>query len=188
MRMRNKILAVVAAVVGLGLAAAIAAAIFVDVDRFRPELQDAMSSAAGRKVQIGHVSLSLLSRSASAENVAIADDPKFSADPFVTARSVSIGVEILPLIFSKTLHVRSFRLQDPEVTLRRSAAGTWNFASLGATSGSASDTPAAGSSSGMSVAIDRMAITKGRITVEAPGGRGQSRAYDNLHFNAGAVS
>src|SRR5438034_1431640 len=100
MRMRNRILGVVAVVVGLAVAAAIAAAIFVDVDRFRPELQDAMSSAVGRNVQIGHVSLSLLSRSASADNVAIGDDPKFSAEPFVRAKGVSIGVDILPLLFS----------------------------------------------------------------------------------------
>src|SRR5438105_2506066 len=89
--------------------------------------QPSGSCPAGRKVQIGHVSLSLLSRSASADNVAIADDPKFSAEPFVRAKRVSIGVEILPLVFSKTLHVRSFRLREPDVTLRRSAAGTWNF-------------------------------------------------------------
>src|SRR5438132_2305005 len=40
----------------------------------------------------------------------------------------------------------------------------------------------------MTVAIDRIAITKGRITVEAPGGRGKSRAYDDLQVDVRDVS
>src|SRR5438105_5880847 len=39
------------------------------------------SAALGRKVQLGNLSLSLLSGSLSAENLSIGDDPKFSSSP-----------------------------------------------------------------------------------------------------------
>src|SRR5690242_3989813 len=123
----KKLVLAAAGVAGVLVAAAAAAALFVDVDRFRPELQQAISSAAGRAVEIGRVHLSLFSGSVAVEDVSIADDPAFGSKPFVKAKSLKVGVDLLPLVLSRTLHVRSFTLQQPELTLRRSAAGTWNF-------------------------------------------------------------
>ena len=56
-------------------------------------------SALGRKVTLGHISLSLLTGSLVAENISIADDPAFSATPFLEAKELRIGVELGPLIF-----------------------------------------------------------------------------------------
>src|SRR5712692_3771419 len=104
--MRNTLIAIGLGIVALLLIVVVAA--FVDVNRFRPDLERAMTSALGRKVGIGRIQLSVLSGSASAEQLSIADDPAFGDAPFVTAKSVSVGVDLLPLIVSRTLRVRSF--------------------------------------------------------------------------------
>jgi len=77
----------------------------IPVNQFRPTIEEKASAALGRKVQLGNMSLSLISGSLSAENLSIGEDPKFSSSPFLTAKSLKVGVEMIPLIFSKTLNV-----------------------------------------------------------------------------------
>src|SRR5437660_11965376 len=110
--MKKALLAAVA-VVALPVIVIAGAAIFLDANQFRPALQSDISSALGRKVVLGDMTLSLFSGAVSVKNVSIDDDPSFSAAPFITAKAVTAGVELLPLIFSKTLRVQSFSLEAP---------------------------------------------------------------------------
>ena len=103
----------------------------IPVNQFRPTIEEKASAALGRKVRVGDLSLSLLSGSLSAENLSIGDDPKFSPAPFLTAKSLKVGVELMPLIFSKTLNITGVAIDSPQVMLLRNAAGVWNFSSLG---------------------------------------------------------
>jgi hypothetical protein len=48
-----------------------------NVNSYRPKIESEASSALGRQVTIGNLSLSLLTGSVEADNVAIADDPAF---------------------------------------------------------------------------------------------------------------
>src|SRR5271157_2395881 len=109
----------------------IALPFLINVNSFRPKIESEASSALGRQVKLGHLSLSLFSGTVEADDIAIADDPAFSKSPFVTAHSLKIGIELMPLIFSKQIHVTELLLQKPEITLLRDAKGTWNFSSLG---------------------------------------------------------
>lgn len=52
--------------------------LFIPVNHFRPTMEKEASEALGRKVQIGKLSLSLVVGQISAENLVIADDPRFS--------------------------------------------------------------------------------------------------------------
>ena len=112
----------------------------IPVNQFRPTIEQKASTALGRKVEVGNLSLSLLSGSLGADNLSIADDPKFSNSPFLTAKSVKVGVEIMPLILSKTLNVTEVVIDSPQVMLIRSAGGDWNYSSLSGSS--AEKTPA----------------------------------------------
>ena len=58
-----------------------------------------------------------------ADDISIADDPAFSQTPFVQAKSLKVGVELMPLIFSKTLNVTDLTLNQPEINLVRSQDG-----------------------------------------------------------------
>jgi AsmA protein len=110
----------------------------INVNAFRPRIESELSNALGRKVTVGNLSLSLWSGSLAADNIAIADDPAFGSAPFVKAEALNVGVNMIPLIFSKTLEVRDITLTRPQVALLRTPAGKWNFSTIGnSSSGSA---------------------------------------------------
>lgn len=124
-----KILGIVIAVL---IVIVIALPFFIDANVFRPKLESELTDALGRQVKVGNLSLSIFSGSVGADNISIADDPKFSNTPFVQAKSLRVGVEMIPLIFSKTLIVTNLTLNEPQISLVKSPNGqTWNFSSLG---------------------------------------------------------
>src|ERR1700691_6442527 len=78
----------------------IALPFLINVNSFRPKIEAEMTTALGRQVTVGNLSLSILSGSVVAHDIAVADDPSFSKAPFITAKSLKVGVELMPLIFS----------------------------------------------------------------------------------------
>jgi AsmA protein len=103
----------------------------IDVNSFRPRIESELTNALGRKVTLGNLSLSLWSGSLAADDIAIADDSAFSTSPFIRAKALNVGVEVVPLILSKTLHVTDLTLSEPQVALLRDRSGKWNFSTLG---------------------------------------------------------
>lgn len=131
-------LKVLGIIVALLIIAVIIIPFFIDANTFRPKLESELTDALGRQVKVGNLSLSLWTGSVAADNISIADDPKFSNAPFVQAKSLKVGVELLPLIFSKTLNIRDISLDQPQISLVKSENGErWNFSSLGAKNPSA---------------------------------------------------
>ena len=106
---------------------------FINADDFRPQIEAALSQKLGRNVQLGHIRVSLFSGSLRADQISIADDPAYSSQPFLEAKSFSVGIDVMPLIFSRSLQVHSVSFEGPQVQLLRTATGQWNFASLGGT-------------------------------------------------------
>src|SRR5262252_5782969 len=105
--------------------------LFINVNSFRPKIESEATSALGRQVKLGDLSLSILSGSVAVEEINIADDPAFSKSSFITAKSLKVGVELMPLIFSKQLNVTRIAVNDPQITLLKAANGKWNFSSMG---------------------------------------------------------
>src|SRR5438552_1234520 len=114
--MRKKSLIGGLTIVGVLLIGVLGISLFVDINQFRPQLERQLTSELGRRVAIGHISLSLLSGSASIQNLAIADGASFGTEPFLTAKGVSVGIAVRPLIMSRTLRVQAFCLKEPELT------------------------------------------------------------------------
>ena len=160
----------------------------IPVNQFRPTIEEKASAALGRKVQLGDLSLSLLSGSLSAENLSIGDDPKFSSAPFLTARSLKVGVELIPLIFSKTLNITGVTIDTPQVTLLHNPAGVWNFSSLGgpAAKAQAKQAPAQ-KAAAPELSIAKLELKNGKITVGATISQKRS-TYNNLNITATDVS
>ena len=128
----NRNLKIAAIIIGVLILIVILIPFFIDANSFRPKLESVLSDALGRQVKVGNLSLSLFSGAVKAEDISIADDPAFSQTAFVQAKSLSVGVELMPLIFSKALNVTELTLNQPEISLVRSKDGEkWNFSSLG---------------------------------------------------------
>ncbi len=193
----KKILTVVGVVIAVLIVIVIALPLFVNVNRFKPTLESDLSSALGRNVEIGKIQLAIFSGGVTVDNVSIADDPAFSHSPFLIAKQLTAGVHIFPLIFSKRLEVESFTITDPEVTLLRSPAGTWNFSSLGATSAQkpaapTSSTDASTSSGGVSsvpnATIGKLTLSNGTMVVGTIGPQRKTETYTHVNLEASEIS
>src|SRR5437763_3174544 len=108
---------ILAIVVGVIVILVFVLPFLVPVNQFRPTIEQKASAALGRKVDVGNLSLSLFTGSLAADNLSIADDPKFSNSAFLTAKSIKVGVELLPLILHKDLNITNVVIDDPQVTL-----------------------------------------------------------------------
>src|SRR5216684_4082114 len=134
----KRVLKIVAIILGVLIVIVIALPFFVDANLFRPRIESELTSALGRQVNVGNLSLSILKGGVTADDISIADDPAFNKAPFVKAKSLNVGVELIPLIFSKAVHVTDLSLDRPEIALVRSENGDkWNFSSLGNTGAAA---------------------------------------------------
>jgi len=191
----SRTLKIIGIVVGILIVIVLVAPFLIPVNQFRPTIEEKASAALGRKVEVGNLSLSLLSGSIGADNLSIADDPKYGQTPFLTAKSVKVGVEIMPLIFSKTLNVTDIVIDSPQVTLIRGAGGQWNYSSLGGSAAkSQAAKPAAAKPSEPSssappgeFSVGKLELKNGRITIGSTGSQKRS-TYDNLGVVASNVS
>ena len=189
MRKTLKIVGIVVAVIILLL---IIVPFFINADSFRPLIQSKAQDALGRNVTIGKLGFSLFSGSLSADGITIADDPRFSNSPFVTAKSLDVSVDVMPLIFSRELHVNSIKLVQPQVALISNAQGQWNYSSLGgpAASGKAPEKPAPSkpapsaaqqpSESPSNYAVDEIDITNGKISISQVPSKEPAAVYSDV--------
>ena len=192
-------LKVVGIVIAILLVIAIALPFVIDVNAFRPHIESNLSAALGRPVKVGDLSLSILSGSVGADQLSIADDPKFSQAPFIQAKSLKVGVELMPLIFSKQLNVTHILIDQPEITLLRNRDGVWNFSSLGSSSATAAKqspsnaprqpaTPASGPSAAKSsgnpgnLTIAKLELTDGKLSVGSVPARRKPVVYDKVNI------
>ena len=181
----KKILTIVGIIVAVLILIVIALPFVIDVNKFKPTIETNISDALGRKVEIGNISLAILSGGVSVDNVVIADDPTFSHTPFLHATQVKVGVALLPLIFSKTLEVRSFTVTDPQVSLLRSSSGAWNFATMGA---GGSKTKSKDASAPANFSVEKLKISNGTIVVGTASARGETQTYTEVNLDASDLS
>jgi AsmA protein len=162
---------IAAAALGLLVLLAIAVPFMVDANAFRPMLESQLGDALGRPVKLGDLRLKLLSGAVEAGDLSIAEDPEFRKqivgikppDPWLEARSVQIGVELMPLLFSRKLNVTRIVIEEPRVTLIQSPAGAWNFSSLGGRAVSAPKPDPAPSGQPLDLSVKLVKIENGRF-------------------------
>jgi AsmA protein len=152
----------------------------INVNSFRPKIESELTNVLGRPVTLGELSLSLLSGKVGVENVSIADDPAFSKSPFVTAKSLKVGVELMRLIFSKTLNVTGIVLDEPNITLLKAANGTWNFSTLGGPGAKKSAEPAK-EGTPKNLSIGKVEITNGKLAVGRANSAAKPQVYDGAN-------
>jgi AsmA protein len=198
----KKLLKIVAIIIGVLIVIAVILSFAIDANTFKPKLEAELTDALGRPVRVGNLSLSLFSGGVSADNIAIADDPQFSKTPFVQAKSLKVGVEMIPLIFSKTINITELTLNDPQISLVKSENGaTWNFSSIGTKAGSSSAgtqpaaTPSAneqkpapsntepsstGPASQPNLSVAKLNVNNGRVTISKADSTEPVRVYDKV--------
>ena len=192
----KRALKIIGIVVALIIVILVALPFVINVNSFRPKIEAEATDALGRQVKVGNLSLSILSGSVTADNISIADDPAFGTAPFVTAKSLKVGVELMPLITSKQLNVTDITLEQPQITLLKAANGKWNFSSLGGNAAKAPSTPTAsssspstgGSSSTPNVSVAKLSVTDGKLIVGDANSKAKPHIYDDVNITVSNFS
>src|SRR5215472_12818238 len=181
----KRLLLVSGIVLGLLIVAALAVPLFINVDAFRPELEQRLSTALNRPVHIGQLQASIFKGGAAAENISIADDPAFSKGPFLQASALQVGLRLMPLIFSRRMEVTSVTVQQPDIVLLKNAVGKWNYSTLGAAS-TTKPAPATSGPAASALSIDKFEIVDGKVRVGQSSGHAASheRTYQSVHLVA----
>jgi AsmA protein len=181
----RKPLLIVGGVIVLLLLILLALPLFINANQFKPTIESKLGSALGRQVTIGDIKLAIFSGGVTVSDIAIADDPAFSKTPFLTAKSLTVGVELIPLIFRKEVNVDSITVDAPDVSLIHGPGGKWNYSSLGGSSPASK--PSGGSSPG-ALSVKKVEIKNGKIVVSSVGSSQKPSAYQDLNLEASDLS
>lgn len=155
----------------------------LNADTYRGEIESSLSQSLGRQVKLGELSYSLFTGSLVAATPSIADDPRFSTQPFLTAKRIRIAVETGPLLFHRELHIQGLTIEEPKITLLRAPNGTWNYSSLGG------QTQPGATSAGSNnllpdLTVARMKITGGTLSIGTTPPRAPAHIYTDLNLSA----
>jgi len=175
--MKKSVKIVLTLAIALPIVAAAAIPLFVNANTFRPTIEKRLSAALSRKVTLGDLSLSLTKGRLEANDLAIADDPKFGQTPFFTATRLHIGVQMKPLIFDHQLIVRSFEVEAPQIHLIRAENGSRNFSTLSHGSVSQNTTQPAALPD---LPVGLITIKDGNATIETLPPLKNPQVYDHL--------
>jgi AsmA protein len=180
--MKKRWLRVAGIVVATFLVLLMALPFLINVNSFRPKIETEATNALGRQVKLGDLSLSILSGSVGVDDISVADDPAFSKSPFITAKSLKVGVELMPLIFSKQLNVTRIALNEPQITLLKSSNGVWNFSSLGTTGEKKVPEPEkSGASTAQNFSVGKLEIKNGKLIVGKANSTKKTQLYDKVN-------
>jgi len=101
------------------------------IQRNREYLLQQAEKAVGRQIEVQNIKVNLWNGiGIRFENFSLADDPAFSSNPFVQAKSLQANVRLLPLL-RKDVQVKRLILHEPGINIIRNKQGVYNFASLG---------------------------------------------------------
>lgn len=128
MRRLLKWLGICVAVLAVGV---ISLPFLINVNEFKPKLESALSTALNRQVKLGNLKLSLLAGEVAADDLSVAEDEAFGKPAFISAKSLSVGAQIWPFLFSRRLIVTYLIIDQPEIALVQAPSGNWNFSTLG---------------------------------------------------------
>lgn len=190
----KRVLKWIAIVIAILIVLVLVLPFLINVNTFRPRIESELTNALGRKVTVGNLSFSLWSGSLAADNISIADDPAFSNAPFVKADALNVGVNVLPLVLSKTLEVRNITLTKPQVNLLHKPDGKWNFSTIGSTAGQSQQISSGGiqqqKPAGTNPTQSQPAQSSGnpQATEPSPGNKSQSEQALEQNFTVGELN
>jgi AsmA family/AsmA-like C-terminal region len=103
---------------------------FINVNRYRRRVADAISRALGREVSVSNIELKLLPRPGLVlSNFVVADDPSYGAEPMLRSATVTAYLRFTSL-WRGRLEIGTLNLDSPSLNLVRRPDGHWNLEEL----------------------------------------------------------
>jgi len=130
---------VVGGIVVLIVIALLVIPLFVDVDKYKPQIEKQVSDLTGRPFTLGgKLDLSLFPWAGLyLSDLHLGNPPGFEEKDFVSVKSFEVRVKLLPLI-SKNIEIKRFIMEDPRIVLEQGKDGRGNWEGIGKPSEEAS--------------------------------------------------
>ena len=181
----RRALIIVAGCVLLLVVLVLIAASFLNVNRYRPMIEAQLQAKLNRPVTIGKLHLHFLPFSIRVDDLAVQEPSGFpTAPPFATAQEVYVSASLVDLLGGRE-EIHSLTLHDPQVTLIRNSAGTWNYAGMG-TGNSQSTASQKGGNSPLT--LDKLIVKSGRVTLIDQEGKAQPTVYDHIDLSVAGIA
>ncbi len=105
---------------------------FVNVEKYKPDIENKMSDAIGLPFKLnGNLSLSLFPWAGiSFTDLSIGNAPDFKEKNMLTIKSFKVKMKLLPLL-SKKVEVKEFVVEEPRLFLEKNKNGKGNWESIG---------------------------------------------------------
>ena len=159
---------------------------FVNVDRYRDTIADALAKQTGRKVTVGSIHARLFpGAGVTVAELHVGNPPGFPVGDLVGADEIRVNVALAPLLHG-TIHVNSVDLVRPKLTLLTDSSGKNNY-TFAASDPSAAPAKSSDSSSSMTLdQIDSINLTGAEIVVGSviKGRRRSARRYQRHQRHA----
>ena len=123
--MRKRIIVAIAAALALVLGLTLWNVNFL-VQRNKDFLINRAEQTIGRKVSVDQIEMTFWPVGARLVNFVLADDPAFSTEHFLRAKSLRVELRILPLFIGQ-FRPKRIALESPSITVVRDAQGRYNF-------------------------------------------------------------
>ena len=104
----------------------------VDVQKYKPQIEKAVTDATGRPFKLGgDLDVSVFPWvGVSLSDLSLGNPEGFEKKAFVTIKAFEVRVKLMPLL-SKKIEVKQFVMQEPEIFLTKLANGRTNWEDLG---------------------------------------------------------
>jgi len=147
--------------------------LFINVDKYRPEIEAAISGATGRKVTLGTIHARLLpSASVVVDGFQLSNPNDFAAGNLLSMDQVQAGVSLMPLLHGD-IHVTSVTLVRPKLDLLEDENGRANYTFPTQTDAKAAVSPPATSTSSFALdSIDTISLDQCEISLQQIPSRG----------------
>lgn len=131
-------------------------------ERLRQIAADTLGEKLGRQVKMTNARLSLL-HGLELTGVTISEPPDFSKGTFIAVERVRVFLRLLPLL-SRQIIIRSIDLERPQIHLKRSAEGVFNFSDLTQPPPPSSEPPKGEGPNLNTFLISNATLTEGELT------------------------
>ncbi len=126
-RGKKLLLGILGAGVVLALILAVVIPMFINLDRYRPQVVERLEKETGKPAKIGKLSLTLLpSVSIRVDDFSLGNPDGFPAGDFVRAKRIYAVVDGRALLHRQVI-IRSLEIDDPALNLLQDTRGRWNF-------------------------------------------------------------
>src|SRR6266571_416389 len=100
--------------------------VFVDPDRYRPEVISYLEAKTGKQVELGHVGVIWFPLSVRLDDFGTRNPKPFPPGYFLKAKRIDASIEATALLYRQIV-IKSLVLYDPIVNVVSDPDGLWNF-------------------------------------------------------------